>query len=548
MNKYTFPCGCEFDIVGENNAIKFTPEVTHIPLDCTRTWDLISAGNTKGCFQLESQLGQSLARKLKPRNINHLAALVSIMRPGVLEAVRNKKSVTQHYIDRKNGEEDVDYFHPALQNSLENTYGEMIYQEQAMRIARDIAGFTEQEADELRKAIGKKKTDLMAKMKIKFLDGAKAKNIVTEEEADKISSWIEKSQRYSFNKSHAVSYAFNAYLSAYAKAHFPRSFFTAYLYHAKNKAKPFDEIHALVQNARIMGVNVLGPDFRYGNKHFKLEADKNIHFGFFDIKGIGESAYKKMIAHRDIIVAKLKKDVGDWNWIDFLIFYSSKIASPTITAIINSGAISYMNISRTRMMYEYNIYQKLTIREQGWIANTYTIRGTKNVELTDIFKAMTTLPSKAACANEKRKETVSSLLKTLINPSYHLEDSPAWIASIEESLFGVPITCTSLESCDSSAANCTCIDYAQNREPKVVILAAKIDGVNEIKTKTGKTPGQQMAFLRVSDITGSLDNIVIFPEQWKEAKKIVFLGNNLLLSGQRSTDKASLIIKQCWQI
>lgn len=204
MSNYTFPCGCSFPINDEISpdvpSIIFSPSLKDINMECERTWDLISAGNTKGVFQLESQLGQSLARKLKPRNINHLAALISIVRPGCLEAIHDKKSVTMHYIDRKNGLDDVNYFHPALETSLKDTYGEMIYQEQAMQISKDIAGFTMQEADELRKAIGKKKPELMAKIKTKFIEGCNKTKIVTEEEAKQIFDWIEKSQRYSFNK------------------------------------------------------------------------------------------------------------------------------------------------------------------------------------------------------------------------------------------------------------------------------------------------------------------------------------------------------------
>lgn len=177
----------------------------NIDLECEKTWKLISDGNTKGCFQLESRLGRSLAKKLKPSNIEELSALISIMRPGCLEAIRDGKSVTNHYIDKKNKLEDVDFFHDALKDILENTYGEMVYQEQAMEIAKKIAGFNLQEADMLRKAIGKKKPEEMMKIKKKFLSGSKKTNIVNKEQAEEIFNWIEKSQRYSFNKCLDVS-------------------------------------------------------------------------------------------------------------------------------------------------------------------------------------------------------------------------------------------------------------------------------------------------------------------------------------------------------
>ena len=137
----------------------FKFDFENIDLECQKTWDLIGSGNTKGVFQLESRLGQSMAKKLKPENIEQLSALISIMRPGCLEAIRDGKSVSNHFIDKKNGLESVDYFNKALEPILNKTYGEMIYQEQAMEIAKVIAGFDLQEADLLRKAIGKKKPE-----------------------------------------------------------------------------------------------------------------------------------------------------------------------------------------------------------------------------------------------------------------------------------------------------------------------------------------------------------------------------------------------------
>ena len=204
MKYLTFPCGCKFSLVnGDENSIVLDPIIENINLSCSRTWDLISSGNTKGCFQLESRLGRSMSKKLKPSNIEELSALISIMRPGCLEAVRNNKTVSNHFIDKKNGEESIDYFHPSLEPILKNTYGEMVYQEQAMEIVKVIAGFDLQEADMLRKAIGKKKPEEMAKVKIKFLEGCKNINLVDDSCSLEIFNWIEKSQRYSFNKSHA---------------------------------------------------------------------------------------------------------------------------------------------------------------------------------------------------------------------------------------------------------------------------------------------------------------------------------------------------------
>ena len=552
MSKFSFPCGCNFDITNIKLAdgrpsIKFRAEVTKINMNCSKVWDMISAGNTKGVFQLESPLGQSLARKMKPRNIEHLAALISIMRPGVLEAVRDKKSVTMHYIDRKNGAEEVSYFHPALEKCLKTTYGEMVYQEQAMQIARDIAGFTMQEADELRKAIGKKLPEAMAKVKTKFLEGTKKSGVVTEDESHQIFDWIEKSQRYSFNKSHAVSYAYNGYLSAFAKAHFSRAFFTSYLRYSGEKQKPYIEIYQLGQNARIMSIEVCGPDLRNGYKHFKLH-DKKIYFGLMDLKGIGDAVWNKMLTALDAVKKQLRKEVADWTWLEFLVFYTPKINSTAVTALINSGALSYMGMDRTEMMYEYNIYTQLSPKETKWV-EVFVVGGTE-MRLHELLRMIVHLPANRAnaCNTERRKTIVQGLYNTLIHPTYKLKDSPEWLASIETSLMGIPITCTSVEACDISAANCTCIEYIEGKHPKTVIIAAQVDSCHEITVKQGKNKGQKMAFLKISDITGTAENIVVFSDVWDEVSNVVFEGNNLLLYGEKSKDGASLVVRRVWQI
>ena len=169
-----------------NNAVDY---------NCEKTWALFAEGKTKGVFQLESNLGRSWSKKLAPSNLEELSALIAIIRPGCLKAYVDGKSMTQHFIDRKHGREEITYLHESLEEVLKPTYGVLVYQEQSMRIAQKVAGFNLQEADVLRKAIGKKKADLMAKVKKSFIEGAKRVGIVNEQEADEIFSWIEKSSR-----------------------------------------------------------------------------------------------------------------------------------------------------------------------------------------------------------------------------------------------------------------------------------------------------------------------------------------------------------------
>ena len=224
-------------------------DVNNIDYDDAPTWNLICEGRTKGVFQLESSLGKSWAKRVRPKNLEELAALTALLRPGCLKAIVDGKSMTQHYVDRKSGEEEVTYIHESLEPILERTQGVLVYQEQSMKIAQKIAGFDLQQADDLRKAIGKKKADLMAKIKREFIEGAENENVVSREAAEEIFSWIEKSSRYAFNKSHAVSYAICGYWSAYCKCHFPLDFYCSYLYHADGKQDSQQEIKELVLDA-----------------------------------------------------------------------------------------------------------------------------------------------------------------------------------------------------------------------------------------------------------------------------------------------------------
>ena len=172
-----FECGCKFEVEEEAPPVKLKWDFD-LPLNCQRTWDLIGEGNTKGVFQLETRFGQQYAKKLKPENIEQLAALSAILRPGCIQSIRDGKNIAEHYMDRKNGLEEVTISHPALEPILSPTFGEMIYQEQAMRIAQDIAGFDLQQADVLRKAIGKKKADIMRVLVQEIVSGPETREVI----------------------------------------------------------------------------------------------------------------------------------------------------------------------------------------------------------------------------------------------------------------------------------------------------------------------------------------------------------------------------------
>lgn len=200
MKYFTFKCGCKLPILSENPLrIDFNPDVTKMVLDCPRTWDLYAEGNCKGIFQLERNLGRSWAKKIRPRSIEEASDLIAIIRPGCLEAkLDDGKTLTEHYLLRKDGMEPVTYIHSSLEPILKDTYGILVYQEQMMEIAKSLAGYSLQQADALRKIVGKKLAELMAQAKVEFMNGCEKTQVVPKEVAGSVFDWIEKCQRYSF--------------------------------------------------------------------------------------------------------------------------------------------------------------------------------------------------------------------------------------------------------------------------------------------------------------------------------------------------------------
>src|SRR5690606_29660196 len=201
-----FDCGCEFEIIKNEKNPAGLPclniDYEQILYDlnygkhCPKVWEILGEGKTKGVFQLESYLGQNWCIKLKPTCIDDMAALAALIRPSCLDSMVDGKNLAQHYVDRKHNVEPAKPIHPALEDLLASTQQIILFQEDSIRIAVDVAGFTEEEADLLRKAIGEKKPDLMAKAKAMFIEGCKKVNKVTEKEALNIFNIIEASQRY----------------------------------------------------------------------------------------------------------------------------------------------------------------------------------------------------------------------------------------------------------------------------------------------------------------------------------------------------------------
>ena len=508
-----------------------------------KTWDLFKDGKTKGVFQLESNLGRSWSKKLAPQNIEELAALIALIRPGCLKAVIDGKSMTQRFVDRKHKLEDVTYLHESLEDILKPTYGVLVYQEQSMRIAQKLAGFDLKEADDLRKAIGKKKADLMAKVKKSFLEGSANKGIVTTDEAEEIFGWIEKSSRYSFNKSHAVAYAVDSYWSAWYKANHVKEFFLSYLHHASEKQDPHQEIYELVNEAKLFDIYVKIPKLNSFSTKVSL-TDDGICFGVKDVKSLTGVTGDKVMSAIDEASKTSGKKPEDFNWMDVLVYIAPNINSTAFKSLASIGFFSTKatNVSRNKALYEYLITKELTKAEMTWLVDNYPKR--KWGSLRDcLLELAPTKKEGGGTSRQQRSQIVFNEAEMLNNPPYDLADDPAWIIEQETKFLGCPVSLAKVESSDTSSANTSCVDVLNGKTGKDICIAANINRVNNHKVKKGKTKGKLMSFLTIEDSTCSLDSVIIFPEAREKYQYVLYEGNNLLLCGEVQNDNSFIVNK-----
>ncbi|MDR1989616.1 MAG: DNA polymerase III subunit alpha, partial [Acidobacteriaceae bacterium] len=264
-------------------------DIDTIPLDDAKTYQVFQDGQTYGIFQFESSGMRDILRKAKPQRLDDLIALNALYRPGPL-----RSGMVDDYIARKQGKTDVVYELPQLEPVLSDTYGVIAYQEQVMRISNVLAGFSLGEADLLRKAMGKKNPEVMAKMRGKFVEGAK-KNGHNEKKAAHIFELMEHFAGYGFNKSHSTAYAYLAYQTAYLKANYPWHFAAALL---TIEAQNTDKLALYLGECRERGIPVLPPDVNQSQLRFTVEPETGVRFGLTAIKNVGEGAIESLLSVR----------------------------------------------------------------------------------------------------------------------------------------------------------------------------------------------------------------------------------------------------------
>lgn len=262
-------------------------DLDNIPIDDELTYNLYQAGQTVGTFQFESPGMRKYLRELHPTVFEDLIAMNALYRPGPMDKIPS-------FIARKNGREEISYDIPCMEKYLKDTYGITVYQEQVMLLSRQLADFTRGESDALRKAMGKKKADIVAKMKPKFIEGG-TRNGHDPQILERIWGDWEKFASYAFNKSHAACYSWVAYQTAYLKAHYPAEYMAALL---SCRGDKITEVQKLMEECRSMGIKTLSPDVNESLSKFSVNAEGNIRFGLAGIKGVGENAVRTIIEER----------------------------------------------------------------------------------------------------------------------------------------------------------------------------------------------------------------------------------------------------------
>ena len=321
------------------------PDIDRVPLDDVPTFDMLRRGDTVGVFQLEGAQVRALLRSLAPTRFEDIAALVALYRPGPMA-----QNWHNEYADRKNGRKPVTYPHDDLQEILEPTYGLMIYQEQLMRVAQRLAGYTLEEADNLRKATGKKDRELIAKERSKFVDGCVTQGHA-KEFGERIFDTVEPFADYSFNKSHSVGYGYVAYQTAWLKANHPVEYLAALLTSVKTNK---DQTAVFLNECRQMGIEVLVPDVNESLSDFSVRRAKgapdmeaSIRFGLSAVRNVGEGVVVHIVAARE--------EGGPFT--DFYDFCDrvdpSVLNKRTIESLVKAGAFDSVGHPRQGLLFVY---------------------------------------------------------------------------------------------------------------------------------------------------------------------------------------------------
>ncbi len=462
-----------------NNALRMIRKVYgvdldmySVPLDDKDTYALLQRAETTGVFQLESAGMKRYLKDLKASTFEDIIAMVALYRPGPMQFIDS-------FIRRKHGKEQITYLHPGLEPALKNTYGILIYQEQFMQISRSWCGFTGGQADTLRKAVGKKKVDLMNKVKPEFIDGAVKIGGATKEQAETFWNQLLDFANYCFNKSHAACYALIAYWTAYLKAHYPDAFMAALM---TSDMRWTDRLAIEMAECKRMGLKVLGPDINESYGDFAIVKGKNtIRFGLSGIKGMGTSLVE------EIVLPEREKNGPFKSIADFAKrVNSTKFNKKSWEAAIKTGAFDSFG-DRSDLLFNLETVQAYGAKCQKDVASGQT----------DLFGAF----GAAGAVPEPEMKTAPVKITE--------KEQLLW----ERDLMGLYLSAHPLDKYDVYFEEQThpFSEVSAENDNRIVTVGGIITNIRTILTKSGT----KMAFVTIENKTDSQE-LIVFPSTFEQ--------------------------------
>ena len=467
-------------------------DIHELPLDDTKTYEMMARGDATGVFQFESSGMRDALRQVKPTRFEDLIALVALYRPGPMQNIPS-------YAARRNGREAYTFPDPRLEPILADTVGISIYQEQLMLIARELAGFSPAEADDLRKAVGKKIQALMASLKDKFLKGC-VDNGVSPQLAQQLWEDNERSADYSFNKSHAACYALVSYQTAYLRANYPAEYMAALI---SSVMSTKDRVPFYVGECADMGIEVLPPDVNESQSDFAV-VDGKIRFGLTAVKSVGASAVKL------IIDARAERPFDSiWDFCERV--DASVLNKRMLESLIAAGAFDCMGGSRrgTSEALEQALgagqrFQEDARRGQG-----------------SIFDMM----------GDDGGGSGGAAVVTRVRPAVsELEWERDDLLKREKEVLGLYVSShplTPLRSQLARKVDAPLRDFPNLRDGQIVTVGGIIAGVRQLVTKRGDT----MAFVELDDVTDSIE-VIVFAKTWETAREVLRPDSIVLIKGR----------------
>lgn len=451
-------------------------DIAQIALDDKPTYSLLQRGETTGVFQLESAGMKRYLKQLKPTVFDDIVAMVALYRPGPMQWIDD-------FIARKHGRRQISYMHPIMKNALANTYGVIVYQEQVMQISKDLAGFSGGQADTLRKGIGKKIPEVLAKMKTQFIEGAIKHSKADRQQMERFWNQLEDFAAYCFNKSHAACYGLIAYQTAYLKAHYPSAFMAALM------TSDFDNTDRLaieIAECKHMGLEVLPPDINESFHEFGVVPGKDqIRFGLDAIKNVGHGAVEEILRAREELGGQFK----------------------TLEDFCQNVATGAVNRKSLESLIKAGALDRFAQRSQ-LIHNIDNILGLANRLQKDAAAGQVGLFGE----NEP-----SGLAASLSLESAEVQFSPAEQLAWERELLGLYLSKHPLEDYEAILAEQTVkiAELKPEMDGAPVTVGGTITELREITTKNGS----KMAFVKLVDVSGEIE-LVLFPKIYKEVELV----------------------------